>query len=668
MAQPGTGSGTGGLARAPGPEELRAAAREWMAGDPDPVTRAELAALLEEDDLGGLAARFAAPLSFGTAGVRGPMGAGPARMNRATVRRVTAGLARYLRARVPGAAARPVVIGFDARRGSDVFAEDAAAVLSGAGLRPVRLPGPLPTPVLAFAVRHLGAVAGMMVTASHNPREDNGCKVYWADGRQIVPPVDSGIAAAIGEVGPARDIPLGPADPPADLPGPADRPGGPEGARGHPQGRPPRPREFRGPHRPGAGILGSYLDAVVPASLHTGHRDIRVAYTPMHGVGLAAFLAAFRRAGFPRPAVVQAQAEPDGAFPTLPRPNPEEPGALDLLMAEGARSGAELLLANDPDADRLGAAIPDGSGGWRMLSGDEIGALLAWHLLGHVPAPGGRLLVTTIVSASLLGRMAASAGACYAETLTGFKWIMRADEQQPGTRFLFGYEEALGYAVTDLVRDKDGITAALALAEAAAEAKSAGRTLADVLDDLARRFGLHATAQWPVALTAGDMSSPPPGGGGPGTGGPGSRGRGAAGPGSSGPGTGDTEGGGPGTSEPGGSGARDSAALLRRLRSAPPASLLGKPVTAVDDLGLAVRSHSDGTTEPLGLPPSEGVIWRCADGTRVAVRPSGTEPKLKVYLQVVLDTGGRGDLAPLRADAASQLEALREEVSEVLEK
>jgi phosphomannomutase len=663
MAQPGTGngSGTGGLPRAPGPDELRAAAREWMAGDPDPVTRAELAALLAEDDLGGLAERFGAPLSFGTAGVRGPMGAGPARMNRATVRRVTAGLARYLRARVPGAAGRPVVIGFDARRDSDVFAKDAAAVLSGAGLRPVRLPGPLPTPVLAFAVRHLGAAAGMMVTASHNPREDNGCKVYWADGRQIVPPVDSGIAAAIGETGPAQDIPLGPADPP----GSAGRPGEPEGARGHPHGRPQRPR---GHPRPGAGILGSYLDAVVPASLHTGHRDIRVAYTPMHGVGLAAFLAAFRRAGFPDPAVVQAQAEPDGAFPTLPRPNPEEPGALDLLMAEGARSGAELLLANDPDADRLAAAIPDGGGGWRMLSGDEIGALLARHLLSHVPAPGGRLLVTTIVSASLLGRMAAAAGARYAETLTGFKWIMRAGEQQPGTRFLFGYEEALGYAVTDLVRDKDGITAALALAEAAAEAKSAGRTLADVLDDLARRFGLHATAQWPVALPAGDMRSPPPGGGGPGPGGPDSSGRRAAGPGSSRPGTGDTEGGVPGTSEPGGSGARDSAALLRRLRSAPPASLLGKPVTAVDDLGLAVRSHCDGTTEPLGLPPSEGVIWRCADGTRVAVRPSGTEPKLKVYLQVVLDTGGRGDLAPLRAEAASRLEALREEVSEVLEK
>jgi phosphomannomutase len=571
----------------PDPEPLRAAARAWIADDPDPVTRAELADLLRAADLDGLAARFGAPLAFGTAGLRGPLGAGPARMNRATVRRVAAGLARYLRAEVPAAGRAPVVIGYDARRGSAEFAAEAAAVLTGAGLRAARLPGPLPTPVLAFAVRHLGAVAGVMVTASHNPRGDNGCKVYWSDGAQIIPPADAGIAAAAEQAGPLREIPLG---------GPGDRLGGE--------------------------VLDAYLGAIVPAALHgpglaAARRALRVAYTPLHGVGLDTYLQAFRRGGFREPAVVAAQAEPDGDFPTLPRPNPEEPGALDLLIEEGTRAGADLLIANDPDADRVAAAIPDRAAatGWRVLTGDEIGALLARHLLAHEPHPARRLLVTTVVSAGLLGRMAAAAGARYAETLTGFKWIMRAGATDPGSEFLFGYEEALGYAVTGIVRDKDGISAALTLAEAAAVARQAGRTLADDLDDLARRHGLYATGQLSVEL--------PPGG--------------------------------PAGGE-----------VLRALRSAPPAALIGQPVTAVDDLAGGTRTRPGEPAVPLGLPRSDVLIWRCADGTRVAVRPSGTEPKVKVYLQVVQDTGGRGDLAPVRAEAAARLAALRQEVSEAL--
>lgn len=571
-------------AAGPVPPGLRDRVAAWIDDDPDAGTREELRALLRAGNAAELSARFAGPLEFGTAGVRGPLGAGPARMNRATVRRIAAGLAGYLRERVPGAANRPVAIGFDARRYSDVFAAEAAAVLSGAGLQPARLPGPVPTPVLAFAVRHLGAVAGVMVTASHNPPEDNGCKVYAADGAQIVPPADAQIAAAAGQAGPLRSLPLG------------------------------APGDVLGPD-----VMHAYVDAVVRASLRTTHRDIRVAYTPLHGVGLPAFRDAFRLAGFPEPAVVAAQAEPDGSFPTVARPNPGEPGALDLLIAEGTRADAELLIANDPDADRLAVVIPDRGRGWRVLHGDEIGALLAWHLLGHTPASPRRLLVTTVVSASLLGRMAAAAGIRYAETLTGFKWIMRAAEQQPGSEFLFGYEEALGYAVSDVVRDKDGISAALALAEAAATAKDAGRSLADVLDDLARRFGLHATAEWSVQ-TAGACA------------------------------------------------AADGAAVLDALRAAPPATLLGRPVTAVDDMDAGVRSHPGGRTEPLDLPRSAVLVWRCADGTRVAVRPSGTEPKLKIYSQVVLPAEGRGDLAPLRADAAAQLATLHEEVDDMVER
>ena len=564
--------------------------RSWIADDPDPADRAELSAMLDADDLAALAERFAEPLTFGTAGIRGPLGAGPARMNRATVRRVAAGLAGYLRTAVPEAATRPVVIGFDARRGSGPFATEAAAVLTGVGLRVLSFGGPVPTPVLAFAVRHLRAAAGVMITASHNPREDNGVKVYWSDGAQIIAPVDVGIAAAAAQAGPLRDVPLG------------------------------------GPGQPvGPDLIDAYLDAVVPAALPAGRppgppaagrRALRVAYTPLHGVGLATVRRAFARAGFAEPAVAAAQAEPDGAFPTLPKPNPEEPGVLDLLMAEGA--GADLLLANDPDADRLAAVIP-GAAGWRVLTGDEIGALLADHLLRREPRPERCLLVTTVVSADILSRMAAAAGAGFAETLTGFKWIMRAADAEPGRRFRFGYEEALGYAVTGLVRDKDGISAAVTLADAAAEARHEGGSLASRLDDLARRFGLFATGQFSVGL-AGGLAA----------------------------------------------GAGAGAALLEAARARPPISLLGEPVAVIDDLGLGLRSREDGTKDPLALPRSDVIIWRCADGTRVALRPSGTEPKVKIYLQVVLPAEGRDDLAPQRALAARRLAELRDEVTEVL--
>jgi phosphomannomutase len=565
----------------------------WIADDPDPGTRAELTALLEAGDTAGLASRFGEPLTFGTAGIRGPLGAGPARMNRATVRRVTAGLAAYLDQvgpvqLGPDAAARPVVIGHDARRGSREFADEAAAVLTGAGRQVLRVPSPVPTPVLAFAVRHLRAAAGVMVTASHNPRDDNGVKVYWGDGVQIVPPVDAGIAAAAAAAGPLLDLPLGGSG------------------------------EFLGDELAEAYLTG--IRAAVPLGDQIFTEGLNLAYTPLHGVGLATVQKLFGRAGFAPMSVVPEQAEPDGAFPTLPKPNPEEPGALDLLLAEATRIGADLALANDPDADRVAAALPDPAapGGWRVLTGDELGALLGDYLLRHAPDAARRLLVTTVVSSSLLGELAAAAGAAFAETLTGFKWIMRASDDpaaSAGHRFLFGYEEALGYAVTELVRDKDGMSAALALAGAAAEAKSQGRTLAGLLDDIARRFGLYATGQFSVDLSGGPEAG---------------------------------------------------AALLAAARNAPPLSLLGQPVTSIDDLGLGLRSRADGTKDPLALPRSDVIIWRCGDGTRVAVRPSGTEPKVKIYLQVVLPAAGRQDLGPLRAQAAERLADLRQEIAEVL--
>jgi len=532
-------------------EELRARVERWIADDPDPSAQQELRELLDggADDL--LRERFAHGLSFGTAGLRGRLGAGPSRMNVATVRRASAGLARHLLDAVPGAAEAGIVVGHDARHGSARFAEEAAAVFSGAGLRTRRLPPLAPTPLLAFAVRHLGCAAGVMVTASHNPAQDNGYKVYLGDGAQISPPADELIAAAIDAMGPLAGVPLG-----------------------------------DGGERLGEEVAEAYLEAILAELPATDARDLRIVYTPLHGVGAGLCLEALARAGFARPHVVAAQAEPDPEFPTAPRPNPEEPGVLDLALAAAAREGADVVLANDPDADRLAVAIPDGDG-WRRLHGDETGALLADFLLERVPRPERALLVTTVASSTLLGRMAAAAGARYVETLTGFKWIMRAIAEAPGHRLLLGYEEALGYAVSDVVRDKDGISAALVLAQLAAEERRAGRTLADRLDRIAARFGRHATE--PVTL---DLTGP------------------------------------------GGTERRER--VMASLRADPPATLLGRPVRAVEDLRAGVR----------GLPVSDVLILR-AEGARVVVRPSGTEPKLKAYLEVVVEGGDKAAAAAL---------------------
>jgi len=528
-------------------DDLTAAAEAWLADDPDPVTRAELRALLDAGDHDALAERFRGRLQFGTAGLRAELGAGPMRMNRVVVRRAAAGLARWLLDTDPSAAARGVAIGFDARHNSDVFAADSAAVMAGAGIRAHLMPHPVPTPVLAFAVTELGAAAGVMVTASHNPRRDNGYKVYLQEGRQIVSPIDAEISARIDAVGPTSAIALAPLDDPL-----VD----------HLDESPIR----------------AYLDHVNSVRLVPDASDVRLAYTALHGVGADVALAAFARAGLPAPAVVRAQAEPNPEFPGLPFPNPEEPGTLDLLLHEAASVSADVALANDPDADRLGVAIPTPEGGWRRLGGDEIGWLLAEHILGHTTG-SDRLVVTTLVSSSLLSKMAAAAGVHYAETFTGFKWIAQTALDHRDQRFVFGYEQALGYLVTDRPLDKDGITAAVAFAEVAALAKRDGVTLQDRLDDIAERFGRHVTAERSVRVEPTAMP-----------------------------------------------------ALMAKVRANPPMTLAGVAVTAVHE-----------------YPEADLIRYECGTTARVQIRPSGTEPKVKIYVETI-----GADPTPF-ADAAEQL-------------
>ncbi|MER5754860.1 phospho-sugar mutase [Streptomyces sp. NPDC002088] len=536
-------------------DDLIARATSWLAEDPDADTRAELAELIDAGDHAELAARFSGTLQFGTAGLRGELGAGPMRMNRSVVIRAAAGLAAYLKKN--GSTDGLVVIGYDARHKSADFARDTAAVMTGAGLRAAVLPRPLPTPVLAYAIRHLGAVAGVEVTASHNPPRDNGYKVYLGDGSQIVPPADAEIAAEIDAIASLNDVP-----------------------------------------RPEAGweslddsVLNAYLARTDAVLSPTSPRTARTVYTAMHGVGKDVLLAAFARAGFPEPVLVAEQAEPDPDFPTIAFPNPEEPGAMDLAFAKARETDPDLVIANDPDADRCAVAVKE-NGAWRMLRGDEVGSLLAAHLVQR-GATG--TFAESIVSSSLLGRIAEKAGLPYEETLTGFKWIARVE----GLRY--GYEEALGYCVDpDGVRDKDGITAALLITELAAELKEEGRTLLDLLDDLAVEHGLHATDQ--LSARVEDLSV--------------------------------------------------IADAMRRLREQPPTELAGLPITRAEDLTRGTDT----------LPPTDGLRYTL-DGARVVVRPSGTEPKLKCYLEVVVPVGTHADLPAARARADALLADIKRDLS-----
>ncbi len=620
--------------------ELRAAVEAWITDDPDADDRAELQALLDRafpgadagpdagadagpdagpdsgaadagaadaGSIGELRDRFADRLHFGTAGLRGVVAAGPNRMNRAVVRAATAAVAGWLLGpgSGPGSAAQGgVVVGGDARHRSAEFADEVAGVLAGAGIAVHVLPLPCPTPLLAFAVRYLGAAAGVMVTASHNPAADNGYKLYLSDGAQVIPPADAEIEQLIAGLGPLSRVPVAGAGSPLIT-------------------------------RHGDEVARAYLDAVVAAAagpsapgpgrgVRTG---LNVVYTPMHGVAGRLMLRAFRQAGFAAPHVVAAQAEPDPDFPTVAFPNPEEPGALDLALADARRLGADLVVASDPDGDRMAVAVPDPGSGWRVLTGDQVGALIGASLIGAslistslisasltgaslldrtAGAPQERLVASTVVSSTLLSKIAAAAGVRYAETLTGFKWIARAADGVPGARFVFGYEEALGYAVGDVVRDKDGIGAALAMLRLAETAKSEGRSVHAVYDDLERAHGVHLTSQLTLRTA-------------------------------------------------------DQAHVMSRLRSAPPTAFGDQPVTGLLDLA---RSGAADGAPGIAMPRADVLIFRLA-GARVVLRPSGTEPKIKCYIEITEPLAGR-PLGAAREAAARRLAPLESALEAML--
>lgn len=578
-----------------------AAARAFLAEDPDPETRAELQELLgraEDGDEGArreIADRFSGPLEFGTAGLRGRVEAGLARMNRLVVMKATRGLGAHLLdegARGgPDPRQRGVTLGFDGRRSSRQFAEDVTAVLAGLGI-PVHLfPDPVPTPLVSFAVPRLGTVAGVVITASHNPPHDNGYKVYLATGAQIAPPVDAAIA---GQVAAAPRLDAIERKTPAEAAAAGLR------------------RLVDATDR---AVEEAYLDGLARAALHeTESTPLRIAYTALHGVGHRFVVRALARSGFEGVASVPSQSDPDGAFPTVGSPNPEEPGTMERVLALAAETGAELVLANDPDADRLAAAVPDPvAGSYRVLSGNEIGVLLADDAIEHADTGSRRkLVVTTVVSSSLLSHIARDRGVACRETLTGFKWIARAalDADAQGMAFVFGYEEALGYTVGPLVRDKDGIGAALRLAELARFLKGRGQTLAGRIDALLVAHGLFHPVQWSISL-------------------------------------------------PGLEGRRRIDAAMETLRTRPLERIGARPVVRVLDATTGEETVG-GQRRQIELPYADLVMFEAADGARLTARPSGTEPRIKFYLELVGQAGTVAGVAPARARLDQEGRALRE--------
>lgn len=543
--------------------ERLAQARAWLRQDPDAETRDELAGIITRAAGGDTAAladledRFSTRLAFGTAGLRGALGAGSNRMNRVLVAQAASGFAGYLLQHAKGTPT--IVVGYDGRRNSRRFALDSAELFAGAGLRTILLPRLLPTPVLAFAVRHFGADAGVMVTASHNPSQDNGYKVYLggADaGSQIVAPVDAEIAAHIQRVADAGDVGLLPRSDAYEI--------------------------------AGEEVVDAYIAAtaaVAPAPF--GVQEMRWVYTAMHGVGWETFSRVLKSAGYPAPRVVEDQRDPDPTFRTASFPNPEEPGALDLAFERARAVDAEFILATDPDADRLGVAIPDErvEGGWRRLTGNEVGLLLGLRAARAAQGTPGASLACSLVSSPGLAAIAARYGLDFHETLTGFKWISRA----PG--MVYGFEEALGYLVNpETVRDKDGISAAVAMLGLAADARVRGTTIAGLLDELAEEVGHLASGQVSIRVT--DLA--------------------------------------------------EIASTMLSLRAQPPTAFGDRTVTTAEDL-------AQGTS---GAPAGDVLRYHLADGSRVIVRPSGTEPKLKVYIDVTADSAERARAAVVELEGA----------------
>jgi phosphomannomutase len=552
-------------------DSLHDRVQRWIESDPDPLTRAELIDLLERSEDGfpgaeaALRERFAGPLVFGTAGLRGLLGGGESRMNRAVVLRTTYGLGQHLLEQVPDLVRNNgVVIGYDGRRLGRVLAEDTAAVFAALGIPSSVTPRPCPTPLTAFAVTDQRAAAGIMVTASHNPPEYNGYKVYWGNGAQIIPPHDARIAAAIDRAPPAREVPR------ADL----------EDAR------------RRGQIKPWSDDLERrYLDAVASLSVRSdGDRSFPIVYTPLHGTGDRLTRKALAEAGFTNVTTVPEQAEPDGAFPTLAFPNPEEPGALDLAQDLAGKLGAPLILANDPDVDRLAAAVLDESGRYVQLTGNQLGVLLGHYLLteGKDKDKNDRLVIATLVSSPMLGSIARALGVRYEETLTGFKWITnRAIERErtEGLRFVFAFEEALGYTVGSIVRDKDGIGAAVVLAELAAVRYAQKKTLLDEIETISRRYGLFVSGQRAVTL-------------------------------------------------PGAGGLARIEGIMRDLRASQHHAIGGMKIVATADYEACERATASGDVTKTTLPRSNVLAFELEGQSRIIVRPSGTEPKLKFYFDL----------------------------------
>jgi len=561
--------------------ELTRRAEAWRRSDPDPATARELERLLassEERDRRELYDCFAASLEFGTAGLRGVLGPGPNRMNRAVVRRTTAGLARYLKAQVPDVAERGVVVGRDGRKMSPELAEDTARVLAAEGIPALVLPDLSPTPLTAFATLRLGASAAVMVTASHNPPEYNGYKVYWGNGAQIVPPHDAGIAAAIDEVEPASEVKL------------------------HDVAEARR----RGLWRDVGDDIGrAYVDAILRERVHRRPADLAVVYTAMHGVGGRWVVQALEEAGFTRLHVVKEQQEPDGAFPTVRFPNPEEPGAMDLSIALAERVGAAIVLANDPDADRLAVMARDAAGKLQLLTGNEVGVLLGYYLLTQKkPQPAKPLVITTIVSSTQLGEIARALGALYDERLTGFKWIANCAlerEAKEGATFLFGYEEALGYTVGTVARDKDGIGAALVFCDLAAWCASRGITVLSYLEEIQREHGLFVARQHNLTFKG-----------------------------------------------------AEGAATIRKILD----GFRARPPEKIGDLKVArTKDYQAGVP---GFPPSNVIAYELDGGSRVTLRPSGTEPKVKYYFELRELVRSGEPMAGARARALGRLQQLQD--------
>lgn len=544
--------------------DLRRLAEDWLSQDPDPQTRAELSGLLTNGRSDELLDCFGASLEFGTAGLRGVLGCGPNRMNRVVVIRTARGLGEYLLDHVERAASRGVVVGYDGRRYSRQFAEDTASVLAALGITVHLYSDVCPTPLLGFSVTELQAAAGVMVTASHNPAEYNGYKVYWENGAQIIPPHDTGIAGRIEKVGRIQDL----------------------------KTRRLRDAIAEGLVREvGPELRHKYLEGVFGLTRHPSIRPVLpVVYTPLHGVGGELAGEAFRRCGFAEVHKVLEQASPDPDFPTVAFPNPEEKGALDLALALATRVKADLVLANDPDADRLAVAVrtdDDSSAPFRQLTGNQVGVLLADYLLTEgVPPPTGsdRLVVTTIVSSPMLRVMAERAGVHYEETLTGFKWLADAGlaAKKRGVRFVLGFEEALGYSVGELVRDKDGISAAVLFAELCSVLKSRGVSVLDRLESLYRTYGLYVSDQRSLTMK-------------------------------------------------GVSGLAAIQTMMATLRERPPARIGSFDLIALRDYEVREMRRSNGERQSLSLPRSNVLAYDLAGGSRIIVRPSGTEPKVKFY-------------------------------------